>query len=225
MISFYVRGLSIFYFSPSGLDTVPFIWIGYAQSFLINGGGIFTPCLGNETAGLACAADCSVLKNYIKSINVESGKTYRLRIIGAQELIGVNFAIQGHTMTVVEVEGTLVEPYVVANLDVMPAQRYSVLVTADQDPGNYVATTSVRYRPESPTGYILIKYQGSPEVDLTLDGDLPAHPGWNDTKPTIELEDNLFTLNPSSYYDSDVLSADTTSIRQSSRTRPTSYYL
>ena len=193
---------------------MPFIWIGYAQSFLINGGGIFTPCLGNETAGLACAADCSVLKNYIKSINVESGKTYRLRIIGAQELIGVNFAIQGHTMTVVEVEGTLVEPYVVANLDIMPAQRYSVLVTADQDPGNYVATTSVRYRPESPTGYILIKYQGSPEVDLTLDGDLPAHPEWNDTQPTIELEDNLFTLNPSSYDDSDVLSADTTSIRR-----------
>jgi len=170
--------------------------------------------LGNETADLACAADCSALENYIKSIHVESGKTYRLRIIGAQELIGVNFAIQGHIMTVVEVEGTLVEPYVIANLDVMPAQRYSVLVTADQDPGNYLATTSVRYRSESPTGYIIFKYKGAPEVDLILDGDLPAHPEWNDTKPTIELEENLVPLNPSSFDDADVLSADAASIRR-----------
>ncbi len=194
---------------------MPFIWIGYAQSFLINGGGIFTPCLGNETEGLACAADCAALDNYIKSINVESGKTYRLRLIGAQELIGINFAIQGHTMTVVEVDGTLVEPYLVENLDVMPGQRYSVLVTADQAPDNYMATTSVRYRSESPLGYIIFKYEGAPEIDLTIDGDMmPLHPEWNDTKPTVKLEDNLFTLNPSLFDDADVLSADSASLRR-----------
>ena len=54
----------------TGLDTSPFIWIGNANSFLINGGGIFTPCLGNDTEGLSCADDCSV-DNYIKTIEME----------------------------------------------------------------------------------------------------------------------------------------------------------
>ena len=58
----------------TGLDTNPFIWIGNAQSFLINGGGVFEPCLGDATAGLSCAEDCSVDKS-IKSIEFEAGKT------------------------------------------------------------------------------------------------------------------------------------------------------
>ena len=124
----------------TGLDTSPFIWIGNAQTFLINGGGVFSPCLGDSTDGLSCADDCS-LDNYIKNIEVELGKTYRLRIIAGTELVGVNFSIQGNTMTVVEVEGTIVKPYVVQNIDIMPAQRYSVLVTMDQEPANYWATT------------------------------------------------------------------------------------
>lgn len=197
----------------TGLDTVPFIWIGNAQSTLINGGGIYTPCLENK--GLSCAADCSVLKNYIKTTTVEDGKTYRLRIIGAQELIGLNFAIQGHTMTVVEVEGTIVEPYVVSSLDIMPAQRYSVLVTFNQGGGNYWATTGVRYREVGPTGYIMFKYSGAPDANMTLNaGDKPAHPVWNDQAPTLALEGNLFTKSPSSYTDADVLSADAASIRR-----------
>ena len=199
----------------TGLDTSPFIWIGNANSFLINGGGIFTPCLGNDTEGLSCADDCSV-DNYIKTIEMEAGKTYRLRIISGTELIGVNFAIQGHNMTVVEVEGTIVEPYVVSNLDIMPAQRYSVLVTADQEPGNYWGTTAVRYRDTAPTGYINIHYKDAPVVEnLTLDDEnLPSHPAWNVTQPTVDLENNLFTKTPEFYDDADVLDAEPSSIRR-----------
>ena len=91
------------YTRRTGLDTSPFIWIGNANSFLINGGGIFTPCLGDDTEGLSCDDDCSI-DNYIKTIEVEAGKTYRLRIIAGTELIGVNFAIHGHNMTVVSKE-------------------------------------------------------------------------------------------------------------------------
>lgn len=197
----------------TGLDSNPFIWIGNAQSFVINGGGIFAPCLGDSTEGLSCADDCSA-DNYIKSIEFEQDKTYRLRIIAGTGLIGVNFAIQGHKMTVVEVEGTVVEPYEVENLDIMPAQRYSVLVKADQAPGNYWGTTAVRYRSTAPTGYINIKYKGTPETNLTLDEGLPSHPAWNVTQPTIELEQNLFTKSPSSFSDVDVLSAAPDSIRR-----------
>lgn len=168
----------------------------------------------NATAeGLSCADNCSI-ENYIKNIDVEAGETYRLRIIGGAELIGVNFAIQGHMMTVVEVEGTIVVPYEVENLDIMPGQRYSVLVTADQEPGNYWATTSVRYRSEAPTGYINFRYSGASEGNLTFDGDMPTHPEWNDTQPTVDLELNLFTKNPSAFDDFDILNATQDSIRR-----------
>jgi len=211
----------------AGLNSVPFIWIGYAQSFLINGGGIFAPCLtvGEDSIydstnpiwkPMACAADCALIENYIKTITVEPGKTYRLRIIGAQELIGVNFAIQNHNMTVVEADGTIVEPFAVENLDIMPGQRYSVLVTFDQEVDTYLATTGVRYRSQSPTGYILFKYQGAGEgVPSILEGEVnnpfqgtagfstavPPHPVWNDTEPTIALETKLFAMHPNYFSD------------------------
>jgi hypothetical protein len=225
----------------AGLDSVPFIWIGYAQSFLINGGGIFAPCLMVGEGSIydstnpvwkptACAADCAVIENYIKTITVEPGRTYRLRIIGAQELIGVNFAIQNHNMTVVEVDGTRVLPITVENLDIMPGQRYSVLITFNQEVGTYLATTGVRYRSQSPTGYILFKYQGAgegipsileDEVNNSLQGTagystaVPPHPVWNDTEPTIALESKLFTMHPNSFPDFDDISmTDESSIRR-----------
>ena len=43
-----------------------------------------------------------------------------------------NIAINSHTMTVVEVDGTNVEPFEVDNISIAPGQRYSVLVNADQ---------------------------------------------------------------------------------------------
>ena len=212
----------------TGLDSDPFIWIGNAQTFLINGGGVYSPCLGNDNAagdtvdsGLSsCADDCSI-ENYIKTIEMEAGKTYRLRIIAGTELVGVNFAIQGHSMTIVEVEGSIVEPYEVQNLDIMPAQRYSVLVTADQEPSNYWGTTSVRYRSTAPMGYINFRYKGAvaPTNDannpVSMDGEdfSKDHPAWEDTQPTIDLESNLFTKTPPKDAE-DVLNADPQHIRR-----------
>ena len=106
----------------AGLDSNPFIWVGNPQSFAINGGALYLPCLDNTaTDPSLCADNCSI-ENYIKTIEVESDKTYRLRIIGAQILIGVSFAIANHTMAVVEVEGTLCDPFEVSSLDVMPGK-------------------------------------------------------------------------------------------------------
>merc|ERR1719183_2825003 len=200
----------------TGLDASPFIWIGNPQSFLINGGGVYQPCL-EHTGQSSCADNCSE-ETYLKTIEVETGKTYRLRIIAGTELIGVNFAIQGHKMTVVEVEGALVEPYEIVNLDVMPAQRYSVLVKADQEAGDYWATTAVRYRDNGPMGYIRFKYKDSPVTSVSRiledDNSLPSHPAWNVTEPTVDLYSNLFTKNVSVYDDVDVLDAEETDIRR-----------
>ena len=197
----------------TGLDSNPFIWIGDAQSFLINGGGIYPPCLNAEEGSLNCASDCTA-SNYIKDILVEEGKTYRLRLMSGAELIGFNFAIPGHKMTIVEVEGTIVEPVVVDNLDIVPGARFSVLVKADQTPSNYLATAKVRYRPSGPAGYINLRYAGITDEISLEDATLSDHPAWDDAQAGLDQEEKLLTKSPSSFDDSDVLIANPDSIRR-----------
>lgn len=87
---------------------------------------------------------CSA-ENYTASIPVEAGKTYLFRIINAGGLVPLNFAIANHNMTVVRADGTYVEPFELTSLEVNLAQRYSVLVNADQDPDtSYWAAASAR---------------------------------------------------------------------------------
>ncbi|GJJ10289.1 hypothetical protein Clacol_004515 [Clathrus columnatus] len=70
-------------------------------------------------------------------INVEQGKRYRLRLISLSSMGQFNVSIQNHRMTIIEVEGNPVEPYVVDFLPLLPAQRYSVVITANQSVDNY----------------------------------------------------------------------------------------
>ncbi|KAK6939268.1 Multicopper oxidase, N-terminal [Dillenia turbinata] len=79
------------------------------------------------------------------SFTVEQGKTYRLRIsnIGLQN--SLNFRIQGHRMTLVEVEGTHTLQTSYSSLDVHVGQSYSVLVTADQPAQDYYIVVSTRF--------------------------------------------------------------------------------
>jgi FtsP/CotA-like multicopper oxidase with cupredoxin domain len=190
--------------SRTGLDSEPFIWIGNAQSFLINGLGRFEGCTGDTPNTNVCAANCTI-EDYISSIDVEAGKTYRLRIINAASLITVNFAIAGHTMTVVEADGTIVDPVEVSNLDLTVGQRYSVLLHADQPAASYWATTTVRHRNAGPMGYSYIKYGDS--AAPTEQDTLPDHPTFDDLLAGPEFDAKLFTKDPSAYESSDVLSA------------------
>ncbi|KAJ1538953.1 ferroxidase fet3 [Cladochytrium tenue] len=63
----------------------------------------------------------------------EAGKTYRLRFV-AMAAIAMNYVwIDGHNMTIIEIDGVDVKPYEVQSFMIAPAQRYSVLVTAKND--------------------------------------------------------------------------------------------
>ncbi|KAJ7065135.1 multi-copper oxidase [Mycena belliarum] len=59
-------------------------------------------------------------------------KTYRLRLINAGSFAPLRFAVDGHVLTVVEADGTPVEPLAVDSLTLQVAQRYSVLLSTDQ---------------------------------------------------------------------------------------------
>ncbi|CAK7265115.1 ferroxidase fet3 [Sporothrix epigloea] len=64
-----------------------------------------------------------------KTFKVEPNTTYLLRIINTGNFIAQYFYIEGHNMTIVEVDGVYTEPAQASMLYVHIAQRYSVLVT------------------------------------------------------------------------------------------------
>ena len=81
-----------------------------------------------------------------------SDKTYRLRIINPGTFVPLAFSVDGHTLTVIEGDGTPVEPVEVSSVSVAVAQRYSVLLRTNQTAGAYwmraaLDTTQFTVRP------------------------------------------------------------------------------
>ncbi|THH26893.1 hypothetical protein EUX98_g7295 [Antrodiella citrinella] len=62
------------------------------------------------------------------NFTVEPNKTYRIRLVNTGSFASIRFSIDNHPLTVIEADGTLVEPYVVSSVRIDVAQRYSVLV-------------------------------------------------------------------------------------------------
>jgi len=195
-------------FQRTGLDSLPFRWIGNPQTLLINGKGQYLPCLESEDN---CVENCgSAGGGYLPEINVEQGKTYRLRIISGAQLVGLNLAISDHAMMVVEADGTLVRPFSVNNLDIMPAQRFSVILRADQSVDYlYVMETSVRFRDSSLRGRAVVRYDSDVTSPAGIDTNL--FPEW-DAPPS--LDSTLFTRDITKYYDHDILRTSRRDVRK-----------
>ncbi|PIA60538.1 hypothetical protein AQUCO_00300196v1 [Aquilegia coerulea] len=76
---------------------------------------------------------------------LKQGKTYKFRICNVGIKTSLNFRIQGHSMKLVEMDGSHVVQNVYDSLDVHLGQCYAVLVTADQTPRDYYMVTSTRF--------------------------------------------------------------------------------
>ncbi|KAK4414261.1 L-ascorbate oxidase [Sesamum alatum] len=88
----------------------------------------------------------------------EAGKTYRLRVCNVGLRLSVNFRIQGHTMKVVEMEGSHTVQNVYDSLDLHVGQCMSVLVTADQTPKDYYFVASSRFAQHPLSTVAVIRY-------------------------------------------------------------------
>jgi FtsP/CotA-like multicopper oxidase with cupredoxin domain len=192
-----------------GLLSFPFVWIGNPNSLLINGKGIAPECLeggANFNNSLFCLATCQGDPlDLLSMVNVTQGMVYRLRIINSGQLVLMNFAIAGHNLTIVQVEGTNVEPVVVNSLDIAPGQRYDVLVTADQTPGSYMIETTIRARKiEDVKGWAIFQYAGA---NIVYPSEFPTHPLYNDTAFGIAQDMSLRTLDVSKHAEASALNA------------------
>ena len=125
-----------------------------ANSTLINGKGRYA---GGPSAPLSV-------------INVQQGMRYRFRVVSMSCDPAFNFTIDGHRMTIIEVDGTEVQPVEVDFIPILAGQRYSVVVTAAKPVGNYWirALSSV---PDSSfdggQNMAILRYEGAADEDPT----------------------------------------------------------
>ncbi|PIN15077.1 Multicopper oxidase [Handroanthus impetiginosus] len=92
---------------------------------------------------------------------MDAGKTYRYRVCNVGMRLSVNFRIQGHTMKLVEMEGSHTVQNVYDSLDLHVGQCMSVLVTADQAPKDYYFVVSSRFHKKVLSSVAIIRYTNS----------------------------------------------------------------
>jgi len=108
-------------------------------------------------------------------VNVKPSVRYRFRLVSISCDPSFVFSIDSHTMTVIEVEGTNVQPLVVDSLEIFAGQRYSVVVTANQPVANYWMRALPHTAGNGIPGFngsinvAVFHYQGAPNANPTTD--------------------------------------------------------
>lgn len=115
-------------------------------------------------------------------ISVTQGKRYRFRLISMACDPNFKFSIDGHNMTVIEVDAVNHEPLTVDSIQIFAGQRYSFVLTADQAVDNYW----IRALPSSGTtnfaggvNSAILRYLGAPLTE-------PTSAQTNSTAPLVE---------------------------------------
>ncbi|KAL8171060.1 hypothetical protein V2J09_022864 [Rumex salicifolius] len=101
-----------------------------------------------------------------ETINVEPGKTYRVRVHNVGISTSLNFRIQNHNLLLAETEGSYTVQQNYTSLDIHVGQSYSFLVTMDQNASSdYYIVASARFVNESTwakvTGVGVLHYSNS----------------------------------------------------------------
>ncbi|KAJ6678478.1 MULTI-COPPER OXIDASE [Salix viminalis] len=105
----------------------------------------------------------------------DQGKTYMFRISNVGMSTSLNFRIQGHSMKLVEVEGSHTVQNMYDSLDVHVGQSVAVLVTLNQAPKDYYIIASSRFNRKNLTTTAILHYSNS---RTPASGPLPAAPSY-----------------------------------------------
>ncbi|GAV73650.1 Cu-oxidase domain-containing protein/Cu-oxidase_2 domain-containing protein/Cu-oxidase_3 domain-containing protein [Cephalotus follicularis] len=101
-----------------------------------------------------------------ETINVDPGKTYRIRVHNVGISTSLNFRVQNHNLLLVETEGYYAMQQNYTSFDVHVGQSYSFLLTMDQNASSdYYIVASARFVNESVwqrvTGVAILHYSNS----------------------------------------------------------------
>ncbi|KAK4508911.1 uncharacterized protein ATC70_013534 [Mucor velutinosus] len=166
-----------------------FIGDGGPDSVLLNGRSIYANTSINAAG--ATSLDCKGFTYF----DVEPNKTYLVRVIGALTFRTLGIAVQGHDMTLVEIDAEPVQPHNVSYLEISPGQRMAFTLTT----GNHAAgsifpiVSNYRYRGQglgyTPNGYGFLRY-----VDPAAAANKQESISFLTTPLVKDLPNNIFPL-------------------------------
>ncbi|KAI5859794.1 putative multicopper oxidase [Durotheca rogersii] len=158
-----------------GLTASPFKWSGEPVAVALNAR------TGTRMFPQASDVSCTPF-----IIDVEPGKTYRLRVVGATTLSYVHFALQGHPdLTIISADGHYSKPITTNRIQLGSGQRYDILLKTkslkelikDKKRGIYWLRYESRGRSKINGGYALVRYRYRSPFE-SLDSVLGRTPGW-----------------------------------------------
>ncbi|KAJ7860046.1 laccase [Mycena leptocephala] len=103
-------------------------------------------------------------------INVSRGKRYRFRLVSMSCDPNYIFSIDGHAMTIIEVDGVNHQPLTVDSIQIFAGQRYSFVLNATRPAANYWIRAQPTLR-NSNQGFVnatnmaILRYAGAPKRD------------------------------------------------------------
>ncbi|KAF9401150.1 hypothetical protein BGZ94_005295, partial [Podila epigama] len=152
------------YLSPGGHGMEP-----PPNNGLINGQNTFN-CANVIPADLKCEQGQRTVFHFLPN------RRYRLRLINTSATAAFFFSIDEHQLQVIEADGTNLNPILVEGVPINAGQRYSVILTTNQEPKNYWmrAEFGTNCMPEAPNldPVVLaeVRYQGAGAAEPTTLG-------------------------------------------------------
>ncbi|KAF7809795.1 L-ascorbate oxidase-like protein [Senna tora] len=129
-------------------------------------------------AGVPLPFPIALLINGQQSTSVftaQQGKTYKFRVSNVGIATCINLRIQGHSLKVIEVEGSHTIQEVYESFDVHVGQSVAFLVTLNGSPKDYYIVASSRFSRKNLTAIATLRYEGS---NSKASGPLPPPPSF-----------------------------------------------
>ncbi|CAG8776451.1 22538_t:CDS:2 [Gigaspora margarita] len=151
----YVMTLSDWYHTPTGILLPLFRADTYKGADPIPDSGLISG-LGQYDCKAAPKNSTCNSNNKVATYVVTKGKKYRFRIINTSALVHYIFSIDNHPLTIIEVDSELVKPVTLNTIPINIAQRYSVILDANQPIDNYQIRAHISiYKPPISKAYPL----------------------------------------------------------------------
>lgn len=129
------------------------------------------------------------------TFSFEQNLRYRLRIINMATLTDFMFSVDEHVLSVVEADGTSLQPANVHRVPISVAQRYSVILTTNQTSGSYFVRAEMQdvcYKLSNPNLNNMVL--GTLTYGATAA--TPSSTDWSDAFPEICLDLNSTMIVP-----------------------------
>ncbi|CAG8688893.1 28472_t:CDS:2 [Dentiscutata erythropus] len=177
----YVVTLSDWYHTPTGILLQQFSDDSYTGFSPVPDSGEISG-FGQYDCNAAPKNSTCNSNNEVATYVVQKGKKYRFRIINTSALVHYIFSIDNHPLTIIEADsGLLKEPITLNSIPINIAQRYSVILDANQPIDNYKIRAHITNC--NPVNNKTINFDSAINYDVT---GILKYDGAGDNPPTSE---------------------------------------